>query len=142
MKKTVLFLCDANGVQSIMAAALLRRIDPEHFEAVSASIRPGQLHPLAVETMKEVGVNLEEKISAPVGNQRRLLFDFVITLCDRTNTDCTGLRGEGRIHWHFDDPLRQPDLDRQRRAFRALRDQIAQRLHLFVLVQIRSRQAA
>jgi len=45
-----------------MAEALLRRIDSEHFQAVSAGTSRGRLPPLTVEVMKEIGIDLKYKI--------------------------------------------------------------------------------
>jgi protein-tyrosine-phosphatase len=142
MKIKVLFLCATNGIHSVMAEALLRRIDSEHFEAASAAIEAGQVHPLTIEVMKEVGLNLENKIPTPIEALGNRVFDFVITLCNRAKTDCPELLAAKRIHWRLDDPLRSSDVERQRRDFRTLRDQITHRLHLFVLVQVRPRRAA
>jgi arsenate reductase (thioredoxin) len=142
MKRTVLFLCATNGAQSAMAEALLRRIDSKNFEASSAATGVGHVHPLTIEAMKEVGINLDGKRPTPVSDFEDRAFDFVITMCDRAKAACPVVPAVERIHWNFDDPLTAPDVERQRRAFRALRDQIAQRLHLFVLVQVRSLRAA
>jgi len=45
--------------------------------------------------------------------------------------------GAERVHWQVDDPLTAPDYEKQRRLFQSLRDQIAQRVRLFALVQVR-----
>ena len=135
MKRRVLFLCATNGVQSPMAEALLWRIDSEHFEPVSAGIEAGSLHTLAAEVMKEIGIDIERRIPVCVRDLQSMDFDFVITLCDLAKSNCPVLGGAERIHWNFENPLAFPDLEKQLRSFRALRDQISQRLHLFALVQ-------
>jgi protein-tyrosine-phosphatase len=139
MKKTVLFLCATNGMQSPMAEALLRRIDSEHFEAFSAGIQAGPIHPFAVEVMLEAGLNIERKIPTAVHDLLNRQFDFVISLAEGLTGKWIQFSGAEMIHWHFEDPMVTTDPERQKRAFRALRDQIAQRLHLFVLVQVRAK---
>src|SRR5262249_41636456 len=62
LKRRVLFLCETNGLHSPIAEALLARIDSEHFEAISAGTSRGGLHPLAVEVMNEVGIDLSGKV--------------------------------------------------------------------------------
>ena len=61
MKLKVLFLCATNGVQSPMAEALLTMLDSVHFEAASAGVQRGGMHPFAVEVMKEIGIDLRGK---------------------------------------------------------------------------------
>ena len=61
MKKKVLFICVHNSARSQMAEAFLNLICPDHFEAHSAGLEPGTLNPLAVEAMREVGVDISGK---------------------------------------------------------------------------------
>src|SRR5499426_3978204 len=88
MKIRVLFLCATNGVQSPMAEALLKRLDSAHFDVTSAGIDCGDMHPLAIEVMKEIGVDLESKVPKAMHDVLNLGFDIVITLCDRARVAC------------------------------------------------------
>jgi len=143
MKKRVLFLCATNGVQSPMAEMLLRRIDPDHFEAHSAGTEPGELHPLTVQVMNEIGVDLSKSRTRKLEDVRDVDFDFVITLCHRVRSHPLRFNHTELIHWQFDDPTADSvDADRRIRRFRAVRDQIAQRINLFALVHARRKPAA
>jgi arsenate reductase len=137
VKLRVLFLCATNGVQSPMAEALLNQVDSKHFEAISAGIDRGENHPLTVEVMKENGVDLRGRASKATHDVLDLGFDFVITLCDRARSKCPSFPEAELVHWQFDDPLAVSDPAKQKRLFRSLRDQIAQRIRLFALVQAR-----
>ena len=137
MKMRVLFLCATNGVQSPMAEALLNRADSKHFEVTSAGIDRGELHPTAVDVMREISIDLEGKTTTPVRDVLGRDFDFVITLCDRARSNCPQFGHAEVVHWKFDDPLTQLDPAKQKRMFQSLRDQIAQRIRLFALVQVR-----
>jgi protein-tyrosine-phosphatase len=137
MKLKVLFLCASNGIQSPMAEALLNALDSEHFEAISAGIERDETYPLTVEVMREIGMDLEKRVSKATQDVLDRRFDFVITLCEQARVDCPNLQGAEVVHWQFEDPLAAPDENRQRRLFRSLRDQIAQRIRLFALVQVR-----
>ena len=120
-----------------MAEALLNRIDSEHFQPSSASISRSQLHPFSVEVMKEIGTDISPKTTPILGDLREEQFDFAITLDEKT----AGHRipGVEVIHWKFDDPrVLSDDPDKQLRTFRMVRDQISQRLRLFVIVEVRS----
>lgn len=139
MKKIrVLFLYSENGVHSPMAEALLNKFDSEHFEAVSAGIQRGETHPLTVKAMREIGIDLETRIPRAIDDVLGLHFDFVITLSDRAKAECPPFAGAELVHWRFDDPLAALDHTKEERMFQSLRDQIAQRIHLFALVQVRS----
>ena len=133
----VLFLCASNGVQSPMAEEILNAVDSSHFEVVSAGIERGEIHSLTIEVMREMNIDLEGKRTKAAQDVSRLGFDFVITLCDRSRTECPRIPGAELAHWRFDDPLAATDHNNQRRLFRALRDQITQRIRLFALVQVR-----
>ena len=137
MKLRVLFLCATNGVQSPMAEVLLNGLDSEHFEATSAGIDPGEMHPLTVEVMKEIGFDLERRVTKQTHDGLGLGFDFVITLSDRARAGCPKFPEAEVVHWQFDDPLAALDHTKQKHMFQSLRDQIAQRLRLFALVQVR-----
>lgn len=57
------------------------------------------------------------------------------------NPSCHNLMFQGAetIHWRVDDLVHSSnDPEKQLRAFRTVRDQIAQRLRLFVIVHVRS----
>ena len=58
MKCRVLFVGATDGLCSPMAEAMLRWLDSEHFEARSAGTICGELHPLAVQVLKEIGIDL------------------------------------------------------------------------------------
>jgi len=120
-----------------MAESLLRGLDSEHFEVMSAGIDRGETHPLTLEVMKEIGVDLGRRATKATHDVSGVGFDFVITLCDRARSECPVFPEAERIHWHFDNPLAVVDQTRQKRMFRSLRDQIAHRVRLFALVQSR-----
>ena len=61
MKKKVLFICVHNSARSQMAEAFLNLICPDYFEAHSARLEAGALNSLAVEAMREVGVDISGK---------------------------------------------------------------------------------
>ena len=52
-----------------MAEALLNSMAGDRFEAMSAGIDPGVLNPLAIEVMKEIGIDIS-------GNQTKMVFEF------------------------------------------------------------------
>src|SRR5207247_6033011 len=70
-------------------------------------------------------------------------FQHVSTLGERATSYNRNYPGAGIVHWRFDHPVGlSNDLEKQLREFRIVRDQILQRLRLFVLVHSRPRVAA
>jgi len=121
-----------------MAEALLRALAPEDFDVVSAGIVPGQTHSMTIEVMKEIGVNLEGRATRSLHDVLDRGFDFVITLCDRAKVECPKFHRAEVVHWNVESPLSTLEKAQQKRIFRSMRDQIAQRVRLFALVQARS----
>lgn len=122
-----------------MAEGLLKAVDPLHFDVVSAGIKRGEIHPLTLEVMREINIDLEGQATKAAQDFGGLGFDFVITLCDRSRTDCPMFLEAEVVHWQFHNPMSaNNDHTNQTRMFRSLRDQIAQRIRLFALVQARS----
>src|SRR5256885_15784608 len=108
MKKKVLFICVHNSARSQMAEAFLNLICPDDFEAHSAGLEPGTLNPVAVEAMREVGVDISEKKTQSVFDvfKSGQLFSYVVTVCDESSADrCPIFPGvTTRLHWGFPDP--------------------------------------
>ena len=59
-KKNVLFVCVNNSARSQMAEAFLKHLAGDRFEVESAGLEPGKLNLLAVEVMKEVGIDISQ----------------------------------------------------------------------------------
>src|SRR5882724_4020691 len=61
MKQKVLFICVHNSARSEMAEAFLKEICNDYFEAHSAGLEAGKLNPLAIEAMREIGIDISQK---------------------------------------------------------------------------------
>ncbi|MGN6185756.1 MAG: arsenate reductase ArsC [Thermoanaerobaculia bacterium] len=136
MKKRVLFLCTHNSARSQMAEGLLREMAGDRFDVRSAGTERTRVQPLAIEAMREIGIDITGHWSKTVDELAGENFDFVITVCDRANESCPIFPGTTeRIHWSFDDPTAISGSEEQKlRAFRIVRDAIQQQLRMFVLV--------
>lgn len=133
-RKRVLFLCTGNSARSQMAEGLLRHLAGDRFEVASAGVSPTRVRPEATEAMREIGIDISTHRSKSVDEFIGQEFDYVITVCDNANEQCPIFPGQTtRIHWSFDDPAAADGDERARLAvFRRVRDEIAQRLRLFV----------
>src|ERR1700738_2991311 len=108
MKKKVLFICVHNSARSQMAAALLNKRCGEFFEAQSAGLEPGTLNPLAVEALREIGIDISRNKTQAVFDVFKSgeLFAYVITVCSEAEAQgCPIFPGvTTRLHWAFPDP--------------------------------------
>ena len=108
VKKKVLFICVHNSARSQMAEAWLNEICGDYFEAHSAGLEPGQLNPLAIEAMREVGIDISGKKTQAVFDVFKSgeLFAYVVTVCDESSAEkCPIFPGvTNRLHWSFPDP--------------------------------------
>ena len=134
-RKRALILCTGNSARSQMAEGLLRHLDAQdRFEVFSAGTEPSRVNPLAIEAMREKGIDISGQRSKSVDEFRGQDFDYVITVCDRANENCPVFPGRTeRIHWSFDDPAAaEGERDARSAVFRRVRDEIEGRLRDFV----------
>lgn len=134
MTQRVLIVCTGNSARSQMAEGLLRREGGGLFEVYSAGTRPTAVRPEAIAVMHEIGINISGHRSKSVDEFAGAKFDCVITVCDAANEACPVLPGgTNRLHWSFEDPAAvQGTFEERRAAFRAVRDQIHDRIRTFV----------
>jgi arsenate reductase len=129
----VLVLCTGNSARSQMAEGILRHDSGHRFEVWSAGTHPTAVHPLAVEAMREIGIDIAHHASKSIEDLPVDSFDYVITVCDRANENCPVFQNvRRRIHWGFADPAEAVGSEEERlEAFRAVRDRLRQRLASF-----------
>lgn len=130
----VIFVCTGNSARSQIAEALLRHDGGDRFEVVSAGVDPRGVHPLAIAALADVGIDISDATSKPVGMFLGQRFDYVITLCDRARSTCPVFPGGSEtLHWGLDDPAEVEGTDAERRAaFDRVLKEISGRLHAFI----------
>jgi arsenate reductase len=88
-----------------MAEGLLRSLKSESWEASSAGTEPSRVHPLAVEAMREVGIDISGHRSKHLREFDGQEFDRVVTLCGGAHAACPFFAGAREMrHRGFDDP--------------------------------------
>ena len=121
----ILFLCVANSARSQMAEGLARAMLPDTVEVASAGSAPGQLNPLAVDALFEVGIDISGHRSKPLEDVSPETADLIVTLC--AEEVCPYVPGPvRRLHWPIADPAATNDIA----AFRTARDQIKARIEV------------
>ncbi len=125
-KRLLYFLCTGNSARSQMAEGYARRMAGPGIEVASAGLRPRGVHPLAVEVMREDGVDISEQTSDPIDPELLARADLVITLCGDAQDSCPLLSPEHKsLHWPLPDPAAvQGPREARLAAFREVRDRI------------------
>jgi protein-tyrosine-phosphatase len=121
-KPEVLFVCVHNAGRSQMAAALLERRAAGRVSVRSAGSTPASdVHPVAVEVMAELGIDLTKAFPKPLTTEAVKASDVVVTM--GCGDACPILAGKRYLDWELDDPAGQP-LD----VVRRIRDDIDARV--------------
>lgn len=136
-KMRVLFICRQNSARSQIAEAFLQYLAGDRYEAFSAGLEPGALNPLAVEVMKEAGIDISQQRAKSVFDlfRRGELFAYVITVCDeKTAEQCPVFPGiTNRLHWSFQDPASLTGSPAEKlERMRGIRDRIRERVSAFI----------
>jgi arsenate reductase len=133
----VLFVCIHNSARSQMAEAFLNQLGADRFLAESAGLEPGELNPVVVEVMQEVGLDLSGNVCDSIDDflPRAGEFSYVITVCDETAAErCPTFPGKvKRLHWGFSDPSAfEGSFEGRLEQTRKVRDEIKARVAGFL----------
>ncbi len=130
----ILILCTGNSCRSQMAAAFLKSYAPDE-EIYSAGTDPAsEVHPLAIQVMKEEGIDISGNVPTLVDEYLQTAFDFVITVCDGAKETCPAFFGkvDKRLHIGFEDPAEaKGTIEEKLEVFRKVRDQIKEQFYEF-----------
>jgi arsenate reductase len=122
-----------------MAEAILARRGQGRFVVESAGSKPAaRVNPLAVEALKETGIEWQGRVPRGLDGLDHREWDFVITVCDRAKEACPIFPGTPVLaHWGMADPaeVEGPE-DVKRRAFREALLLISRRIDLFLALPI------
>ena len=143
--KRVLILCTGNSCRSQMAEGLWQKLGKGAWISFSAGSKPaGYVHPMAIEAMREIGVDLSNARSKQLEEFAGQPFDLVITVCDSAHEACPLFSGATQmLHWPFDDPAHATgSADEIRRVFRRVRNEIADRIQGYLESEAASHDAA
>jgi arsenate reductase len=107
-RRKVLFVCIHNSARSQIAEAFLNKYGNGVFESESAGIEPGNLNPVVIKVMQEIGIDLSNNSTKGVSDLIRQgrSFDAVVTVCDAASAErCPVFPGKvKRLAWSFEDP--------------------------------------
>ncbi|GAA1142917.1 hypothetical protein GCM10009630_46730 [Kribbella jejuensis] len=125
-KPSVLFVCIHNAGRSQMAAGWLRHLAGDKIDVRSAGSEPAdQVNPIAVEAMREVGIDITGTTPHLLSTDDVQASDVVITM--GCGDACPFYPGKRYEDWKLTDPAGQPI-----EVVRKVRDEIRTRVEQLV----------
>jgi arsenate reductase (thioredoxin) len=134
----VLFLRTHNSSRSQMAEGYLQARGGKRYMVYSAGTHPRTIHPLAVQAMAELGIDISEATGHRAKSMEEFVnvppMDLVVTVCDEAAEECPYFpHARHQEHWGFPDPSKAIGTEEERLAvFRQVRDAITERIDVFL----------
>lgn len=102
----ILVLCTGNSARSQIAEALLVDRGGVRVEVASAGSHPAAaVNPLAVQVLREAGIEWGGREPRSVAGLEQERWDLVITVCDHARDACPVFpHGRVAVHWGMEDP--------------------------------------
>jgi arsenate reductase len=128
MKKKILFICTHNSARSQMAEGYMKAKYSDRFEVFSGGTEVTRVHPMAIDVMKEIGIDISQHRSKLIDELFGKGIETVVTVCDSAQGACPFFPGaKEEIHQSFPDPSVFTGSNEEIRAgFRRVRDEIIQ----------------
>ena len=122
--KTILFVCVENAGRSQKAEGFFNKYAPKGFRAVSAGTKPAsQINPLAVQAMKEAGVDIGSQKSKIITEDMIRDSEKAVNMGCMDKAECPLLFLNNPIDWGIEDPKGKPI-----EKVREIRDDIERRV--------------
>ena len=119
-----------------MAEGILRAAAGDILEVQSAGSKPvGYVHPLAIEALAEIGIDISQHRSKSVNEFLDRNIETVIAVCGKADQACPMFPGRGgQLCWPFEDPAQASGTrEEQMQVFRRVRDEIKARFDHYAL---------
>lgn len=117
-----------------MAEGFARAYGKGRVEAFSAGIDPKGVNPVAIEVMREKGIDIAHHRSKAFSEELAGTMDYVVTVCGHADARCPTLpTGVKRLHWPLEDPAGATGSpDQIGEVFRRSRDDIERLVRAFL----------
>ena len=126
--KKIIVLCTGNRCRSQMAHGYLKTMLENKAEVFSAGSEPNPkgVHPLAIELMREEGIDISDHSPKSTNDYKDVWFDLIITVCDNAKESCVLFtNGDKKIHRSIEDPDKVFDDSEEERAyFQKIRNEV------------------
>lgn len=136
--KKILILCTGNSCRSQIAEGYLRHYAPKTATVLSAGLEAHGVNPMAIQTMKEDGIDISSHTSNNLEEYYGNSFDFVITVCDNAQENCPFFPSKAqRFHYNFPDPAKFAGSEAETIIeFRKVRELIKAYIRKFVIAEL------
>ena len=113
-----------------MAEGFARRVAPEDVRIHSAGTEPKTVHPLAIQVMKEVGIDISNQQSKGLEAIPLDKIDLAVTLCGEAAESCPTLSTKTeRLRWPLPDPAQANGNEEVvLKTFREVRDEVRRKV--------------
>ena len=123
-EKTILFVCVENAGRSQMAEGFFNKYAPKGYRAASAGTRPaGEINPIAVQVMKEVGIDISGQESKVITDEMIRNSSRAVNMGCMDKAECPVLFLNNPLDWGVEDP-KGKSID----GVRAIRNEIERRV--------------
>ena len=123
-EKTILFVCVENAGRSQMAEGFFNKYAPKGNRAISAGTKQvAELNPLAVNAMKEVGIDISHQKSKDITEDMMRNSTKIVNMGCMDKESCPTLFLNNVIDWNIEDP-KGKSVDK----VREIRDEIERRV--------------
>ncbi len=128
----VLFACTFNAVRSPMAEAIMKHLFGRHVFVDSAGVKSGDVDPLAVEVLGEIGIDIEDHKAKRFDQLEDSSFDLIVSLSPEAHhkaLEFTRVMAVEAEYWPTFDPTAVEGSRAQRLdAYRSVRDALLKRI--------------
>ena len=109
-KPLILILCTGNSCRSHLAEAIFRRAVDGLMDVASAGSKPaGYVHPLAIQVLKEIGIDASAHRSKHLSEFINIPVSTVVTVCGNADQVCPVFPGQANPYPSaFTDPAHAP----------------------------------
>lgn len=125
-KKNVLILCGGNSCRSQMVEGFFKFYACKEANIYSAGIETKGIHPMAIASMAEEGIDLRDHTCNNIAEYSSVDFDYVITVCELDKRCPEFSERVQQFHYTFPDPTASATLTEEElaEAFREVRGQL------------------
>ena len=102
---TVIFVCVENSGRSQIAEGFFKKYAPKEFKVQSAGTKPIlQINPIAVQSMKEIGIDISTQKSKGLTDEMIRNSDHIVNMGCMDKSFCPTIFLPKVIEWNLEDP--------------------------------------